>query len=83
MKTDPNEFISNSKEKLITKSITGKVLVDRMIFFYGKPVVHTSVLLRKLNRQNEESPAYAPWLQKLDFDTEIWPEEIRMIKHLS
>ncbi len=50
---------------------------------HGKPVVHESVLLRKFNRQNEESPAYAPWLQKLDFDTEIWPEEIRIIKHLS
>ncbi len=49
----------------------------------GKPVVHESVLLRKLNRQNEESPAYAPWIIKLDYDTETWPEEVRKIKNLS
>jgi uncharacterized protein (DUF2235 family) len=49
---------------------------------HGKPAVHESVLLRKLNRQNEDSPAYDPWILKLDFDTESWPEEIRKITHL-
>jgi len=45
--------------------------------------VHESVSLRKLNQQNEESPAYAPWIIKLDYDTETWPEEVRKIKNLS
>ena len=49
----------------------------------GKPVVHESVLLRKLNQQNEASPAYVSWILDLDFDTEIWPEEVRKITNLS
>jgi len=50
---------------------------------HGKPVVHQSVLLRKLNKQNEETPAYNPWILKLDHDTEDWPEAIRKITHFS
>ena len=49
---------------------------------HGKPVVHESVLLRKFNQQNQESPTYTPWIIKLDFDTEIWPEEVRKITRL-
>ena len=49
----------------------------------GKPVVHESVSLRKLNQQNQESTTYDPWILKLDIDTEIWPDEVRKITHLS
>jgi len=49
----------------------------------GKPVVHESVFLRKLNQHNEESLAYDPWILKFNYDIEIWPEEVRKIKHLS
>ena len=50
---------------------------------HGKPVVHVSVKLRKLNKQNEVSPAYAPWILNLDYDTEDWPQEVREITHIS
>jgi len=49
---------------------------------HGKPVLHESVLLRKLNRQNEKLPAYTPWILKSDFDTEIWPDSLRNLKRL-
>jgi uncharacterized protein (DUF2235 family) len=49
---------------------------------HGKPVLHESVLMRKLNQQNEPTPAYAPWILKLDYETENWPEDIREITRL-
>ena len=33
----------------------------------GKPVVHESATLRKLNTKNEASPDYAPWILSLDY----------------
>jgi len=50
---------------------------------HGKPVVHESVLLRKLIRQNEKAPAYDPWIQSMDNDEEPWPEDIRKITSLT
>lgn len=38
----------------------------------GKPVVHESVLKRRLNRDNEKDPPYAPWILSLEFDVEPW-----------
>jgi hypothetical protein len=58
-------------------------IMGRFNNLYCKPVVHESVLLRKLNQKNEDSPAYGPWIKELDFDTESWPEEVRKITHLS
>lgn len=37
-----------------------------------KPVVHASVLERKLNRGNEEDPPYEPWILSLDPEVEPW-----------
>ena len=48
----------------------------------GKPVVHESVSLRKLNKQNEESPAYAPWILALAHDLEPWPDSLKNLKQL-
>jgi uncharacterized protein (DUF2235 family) len=50
---------------------------------YGKPVVHESVLLRKLNRQNTETPPYSPWILNLDYETEPWPESQRTGDHVA
>lgn len=38
----------------------------------GKPVIHESVLQRKLNQDNKESPAYRPWILDLEYDIEPW-----------
>jgi hypothetical protein len=44
---------------------------------HGKPVVHESVLMRKLNKQNTESPPYSPWILNMDYEVEPWPESQR------
>ena len=44
---------------------------------YGKPVVHESVLIRKLSRQNSISNSYTPWISKLNYEVEPWPDRIR------
>jgi hypothetical protein len=80
---DTNGFMHNSRKKLFAKIIYRKRIKSWNANLSGKPVVHESVLLRKLNQQNEESPAYASWILELDFDTETWPEEIRKIARLS
>ena len=49
---------------------------------HGKPVLHESVSLRKLNRQNEESPAYDPWILSMVHDEEPWPESLKNLKRL-
>ena len=46
----------------------------------GKPVVHESVLLRKLNQHNEQSPPYIPWILSKDYELEAWPESQRTVK---
>ncbi len=71
----------NSIEKTFIKIIGNIFGTEMKACMDG--VVHKSVLLRKLNQQNEESPAYGPWILDLDFDTETWPEEIRKITNLS
>jgi hypothetical protein len=49
---------------------------------HGKPVVHESVLIRKLNRQNIESPPYHPWILDVDYEVEPWNESQRNVNHL-
>ena len=71
----------NSIEKTFIKIIGNIFGTEMKACMDG--VVHSPVLLRKLNRQNEDSPAYAPWILKLDFETETWSEETRKITHLS
>jgi uncharacterized protein (DUF2235 family) len=48
---------------------------------HGKPVVHESVLLRKLNKQNTNSPQYHPWILDMDYEVEPWPEDQRNANH--
>jgi uncharacterized protein (DUF2235 family) len=47
----------------------------------GKPVVHESVLLRKLGRNNTEIPPYNPWILTMDHAVEPWPESLRAKGH--
>ena len=42
----------------------------------GKPTVHGSVLLRKLNRYNRASPPYDPWILKLEHEVEPYRDSI-------
>jgi hypothetical protein len=51
----------------------------------GKPTLHESVLMRKLNRDNAEEPPYAPWIRKEEHGHEIepWPEHLRTGGHFS
>lgn len=37
-----------------------------------KPVVHQSVLERKKNSDNGETPPYRPWILEHDYETEAW-----------
>lgn len=50
---------------------------------HGKPVIHESALLRKLNKENKQPPpAYAPWIFNLEHDVELWPESQRSEYHI-
>lgn len=49
---------------------------------HGKPVIHQSSLLRKLNKENKETPSYDPWIKNLDHEIEDWPESQRNLKHI-
>lgn len=49
---------------------------------HHKPVIHESVLLRKLNKENSESPAYKPWIFNYDYEKEPWPESQRNLEHI-
>lgn len=48
---------------------------------HGKPVIHESSKLRKLNKQNVAIPKYDPWIFKLDSEIEPWPEYQRKMYH--
>jgi uncharacterized protein (DUF2235 family) len=37
---------------------------------YGKPVIHYSVLERKRNEKNTDSPPYNPWILRMDYEVE-------------
>jgi uncharacterized protein (DUF2235 family) len=50
---------------------------------HGKPVIHESALLRKLNKENiNPPPNYHPWIFDSDYDTEPWPENQRTMYHI-
>ena len=78
---DPNGIMHDSRKGFFKKLFRKKIRSwnsDKS----GKPVVHESVSLRKLNKQNEESPAYAPWILALAHDMEPWPDSLRNLKRL-
>ncbi|MEW6533998.1 MAG: DUF2235 domain-containing protein [Candidatus Auribacterota bacterium] len=39
---------------------------------HGKPIIHESVLQRKLNKGNNKIPPYSPWILNLNYDVELW-----------
>ena len=49
---------------------------------HGKPVIHQSAIIRKLNKENTSAPPYNPWIFKLEHEVEPWPESERVIEHL-
>lgn len=49
---------------------------------HGKPLIHQSALLRKLNQHNTESPPYKPWIFSFERDIELWPEFERTQDHV-
>ena len=40
-----------------------------------KPVVHKSVLQRKLNKNNKRDASYSPWILNQEYDVESWPQD--------
>jgi hypothetical protein len=49
---------------------------------HGKPVIHQSAIIRKLNKENTSAPPYNPWIFNLEHEVEPWPESERVMKHL-
>ena len=69
---DPNGFMHNARGSLVTRLYRRKVR-SMNPFIHGKPTVHQSVLMRKLNEHNEMDPPYAPWILNNTYDYEIEP----------
>ena len=38
--------------------------------------------MRKLNRQNTDSPPYKPWILNIEYEVEPWSESQRKESHL-
>jgi uncharacterized protein (DUF2235 family) len=78
---DADGFIHDSR-----KGFWGSIYVRKERHWnsktHGKPVVHESVLLRKLNKQNSASPPYSPWILKSAYDVEPWHELRRTVSKL-
>ena len=49
---------------------------------HGKPVIHQSAILRKLNVQNTTEPSYKSWILNLEYDVEPWSESERTMSHI-
>ena len=49
---------------------------------HGKPVIHQSAIIRKLNKENSATPPYKPWIFSLEHEVESWPESQRTEQHL-
>ena len=58
------------------KGLVGRIYRKKVrswnIKTHGKPIIHESVLQRKLNQDNTKVPAYSPWILKFDYDVEPW-----------
>ena len=75
LNTNPNGIMHDSRSGTLTQ------FYRRMIRCWNskkrdKPVVHKSVLMRRRNEHNDENPAYDPWILKMDFEEEPWPEAL-------
>lgn len=83
VKTEPNAdgFMHNSR-----KGFPGFLFRKKTRTWntktHGKPVIHESVLLRKLNKENTIHPPYKPWIFNFEHEIEPWPESQRSLDHL-
>ena len=78
---DPDGFMHDSR-KGFPGSLFRKSTRTWNTETHGKPVIHESAILRKLNKQNETTPPYSPWIFKLDHEIEPWPENQKKMEHL-
>ena len=83
VKVQPNAngFMHDSR-KGFPNSLYVKKVREWNLETHGKPVVHESVLLRKLNKQNTDSPPYKPWILNIAYEVEPWSESQRKESHL-
>jgi len=79
--TDENGFMHNSREgfpgylfRKATRTWDSQT--------HGKPVIHESVLLRKLNKENSSTPPYKPWILNLEHEVELWSDSKRNLEHI-
>lgn len=77
---DPNGFMHDSRKGFPNKLYAKKIRTWNTET-HGKPVVHESVLLRKLSKQNTNSPPYHPWILDMEYEVEQWPEDQRNSNH--
>jgi len=49
---------------------------------HGKPVIHQSALVRKLNKDNTSTPPYKPWIFDFEHEIEPWSESQRNLEHI-
>jgi len=70
IKPNPNEFIHNSRKWFWGKWYWKKqrYLTDYIV----KPVIHQSVLDRKIGKNNDLNNKYDPWILEEDYDIEPW-----------
>jgi len=83
VKTNPNPdgFMHNSR-KGFPGFLFRKATRTWNLDTHGKPVVHQSAILRKLSKENKETPPYNPWIYNLEHKVEDWPESQRNLKHI-
>lgn len=71
---DANGMMHDSRGGTLTKFYRKKIRRWNS-HTHGKPMVHESVLQRKLNNQNKKDPPYKPWI--LHFNYEVETEHFR------
>jgi uncharacterized protein (DUF2235 family) len=49
---------------------------------HGKPVIHQSAILRKLNKENTDTIPYKPWIISFDYDIEPWDDSQQNLEHI-
>jgi len=77
---DPNSHMHNSRQGTFARFYRKKERSwdsDKR----GKPILHESVIQRKLNKNNTASPPYNPWILKMNHFIEPWPESQRTHGH--
>ncbi len=78
---DPDGFMNDSRKGFPMSFFRRKTRTWNSAT-HAKPVVHESVLLRKLGRLNTEHPPYDPWILKMEHTVEPWPKSQRNLKNI-